>query len=820
MCESALPTAVAQDSVVARRKVLPGGVLLGMLVFSAAAALVEERLLSKLLVHVVGASVETTTAVLVAFVAGMGGGAALARRLLGRAWRRPFLRYGLIELGIGASALALLPALDLVLRGYMAVARSLGNPAALLVLRFAVVVAVVSVPAVLTGMTLPLFLAAARRATPGEPLPTPRFYAASALGAAFGVLVATYALIPALGIAGTLYAAAACNLAVAITAFVLGRSQTGDAVPATGRPERGTESWLRREAIVSFGSGLLALALASISFRLLAVVVGSTVYAFALMLFVFLLGNGLGSWLAERPRLGRPLALAAAQAAVGLSILAVLPLWDRVPSLFRAVGQFAPSFPFWEGTRMAATLILLGAPTLAMGCAFGLLLRRESDGEHAEARVAQLFTANMAGGVLGALLASFVLAPRIGSRASLVSIAVAESALALLVLAWEGPRVWRATALALTIVTVAMVAARGRWNMAELMSGSNVYFGEGVGAEGSDSFKVTDRDALFPMLFVREYGNGLNIGVGTGNTLAVMAAFPFRHLDAVDLSESVLVAAHREFRHLNRDVLDDARVRTFVDDGRNFLLAGTSLYDLVCVQTASIWIEGEADQYSVEFYRVVRQRLTGSGVFEQRLPLHHIATVDVARAIASVRAVFPEVTLWVRGHQGVIVASPAPLRADLRVVESWDSDPGLAEIVRSSGLAHPFAAFGDLYLDSADVDLFLADIAARHGLAPADLLVHDNRPVLEYSTPRGNLLRDAVGDNMEALRGHAGVSLLGHVTGLRDRDEQQVLLAWAAYERGFHRLARLALDRVTGPLPRGHDELRTALAEAASAEWP
>jgi spermidine synthase len=856
MCESALSTAIAQDSAVGKAKAPSGIVLLGMLVLSALAALIDEHLLSKMLMRVVGSSVEATTAVLVAFMGGMGAGATLARRLLGRAARRPFLRYGLIELGIGASALALLPVLDMVVRGYGAVARSLGISAALFVLRFAVVVLVVSVPAVLTGMTLPLFLAAVRRSTTETPLPTPRFYAANTLGAALGVLVSTYALIPGLGIAGALGFASACNLAVAIAAFALQRGRTAYEIPSA-RPAdgMGTESWLRREVLIAFGSGLLALALASIFFRLLAMVIGSTVYAFGLMLFVFLLGNGLGSWLASHRRLGRPLALAGAQAAVGLSIMALLPLWDHVPRLFRTVGQFAPSFLLWEGTRMAAVLFLLGAPTLAMGCAFGLLLRRESREQRTAARVAQLYAANLVGGVLGALSASLVLAPGIGSHASLVLIAVAEAALALLALVWETPRVRRATALSLAVATIAMAATCRSWNMAELMSGSNVYFSEGFAAyerirylaedrsggmvtvienqgtrtllvngnfEGDDSSEVPDQQvyALFPMLFVRDYGAGLNVGVGTGNTLAVMAAFPFKRLDAIDLSASVLTAARHEFRQLNRDVLSDARVRTLVDDGRNFLLTGASLYDLISVQVSSISIAGEADLYSVEFYRAARQRLTSSGVFKQWLQLHHIATTDVARVLASMRAVFPEVTLWMGGHQGVIVASPAPLRADVRAIEKWASEPRLAEIVKTSGLAHPFAAFGRLYLATPDVDLFLADVAARHGLGPADLVAHDNRPVLEYSTPHGNLLREAVGDNMESLRRFAGASLLGHVTGLRDENEQQVLLAWAAYERGFHRLARVALDRVTGPLPREHEELRTLLANAASAEWP
>ena len=738
---------------------------------------------------------------------------------------------------------------------YVALARGLGPSTPLFVLRFSVVVLVVAVPALLMGMTLPLFLAAVRRAHGGRPLPTPRFYAANTLGAALGVLISTYLLIPALGITGTLLFAASCNALVALAALALDRVPTAASTATAEVATSSGEPWLRTTVVLAFGSGLLALALESLFFRMLAMVVGSSVYAFGLMLFVFLLGNGLGSGLADHRRLGRPLAMALAQAAVGLSILLVLPLWDQVPPLFRAVGRFSPSFLLWESTRMLATLFLLGAPTLAMGCAFGLLLRRESDSPRTAARVAQLYAANMAGAVLGTLLATFVLAPGIGSHRSMIVVAVAEAALGLLALKWETPRVRRVTAVAL-VATIALLAATRRpWNMAELMSGANVYFNEGFGSydrirflaedrtggmvtviekdgtrtllsngkfEGNDSFEIPDQQlyAFLPMMFVREYGAGLKIGVGTGNTLAVMAAFPFKRLDAVDLSASVLRAARSEFAHLNQKVLDDPRVHTYVEDGRNFLLTGTTRYDLISVQVSSIWIGGEADLYATEFYRAARERLTDKGVFKQWLQLHHISPLDVARVLASVRSVFPEVTLWVGGHQSVIVAARAPLRADLRVVDGWAGDPRLSYLLRTSGLSHPFAAFGHLYLDTAGIDRFVAEAARRANLHPSQLPVGDDRPVLEYSTPRGNLIEDAVGDNMERLRRHATPSLLAHVEGARDQDEERLLLTWAAYERGFRRLARFTLDRVEGPLPAAHEPLRAELAGAAQAEWP
>jgi spermidine synthase len=282
----------------------------------------------------------------------------------------------------------------------------------------------------------------------------------------------------------------------------------------------------------------------------------------------------------------------------------------------------------------------------------------------------------------------------------------------------------------------------------------------------------------------------------------------------------VFVAARREFAHLNRNVLDDARVRTYVEDGRNFLLTTPTRYDLISVQVSSMWMEGEADLYNTEFYQAARERLTDQGVLEQWLPLHHISTLDVARALASVHRVFPEVSLWVGGHQGLIVASRSRLRADVRALADWTKNARLAELVRTSGFAHPFALFGHLCLDTVGVDRFVNAAALREHMDPAALPVDDDRPHFEFSTPRGNMLRDAAFDNLESLRHFAAPALLAHLVGLRDQDEQNLLLAWAAHERGFQRLARRSLDRVGSPLAPEHRPLVDALTGADQAEWP
>lgn len=840
-----------------------------MLFVSGAASLIDEHLLSKLLGRVLGSSAEAVACVLVAFMGGMGLGAHIAQRRLRRARGNSLRSYALVEMGIAVSALALPAALSVMVRLYASVARSLDAQGALLVVRFLIAVSICAVPGLLMGATLPLVVDGAARIRRGQPLPLARFYAGNTLGAALGVFASTYVLIPSYGIMRTLVVAATCNALAGLGALVLLKLHGGQAAevlearaseagsgPATSTDGEGdgegdeepVDAALtpQRALGISFGSGALAFAFEVVCFRLLAVVVGNSAYAFGLMLFVFLLGNGLGSRIAAMLPRPRAVLLAVSQAAVGLAALVIMPLWDDMPPLFQRVGTFVPSFLLWEGTRLFAATILIGLPTLAMGCAFGLLLRiAGGEGRSAGQRVARLYTANVMGAIISVPLTTFVLAPRLGSQLSFVLIALAEVGLACVALVPSVAPIKKRLLMgaALAFAALLLLVTGKPWNIATLMSGSNVYFSEGFAQydelrflredraggmvavvesqnvktliangkfEGNDGFEVPDQQmfALLPLLFVRQHRAALNVGVGTANTAAVIGKFPFTQIDAVDISSAVLDAARGEFGKLNDGILDDPRVHVHVDDGRNFLLRTRTRYDLIAIQLSSIWMGGAAELYNLEFYEALRERLAEGGIFKQWVQLHHIQTSDVARIIATMRKVFPHLTLWVAGHQGVVVGSMSPLRADAAALRNWSNDPGLRATLKTSGLEHPFEAFGHLYMDDAGLDGFIAEVAEREGKSVDALLSRDDTATLEYSTPRGNLLADAVGDNMEALRRHSDPMVTRHVENLADDAERRLLLAYAARARGFLRIADIVLAPAAQRIPRaGHEGL-------------
>jgi spermidine synthase len=158
----------------------------------------------------------------------------------------------------------------------------------------------------------------------------------------------------------------------------------------------------------------------------------------------------------------------------------------------------------------------------------------------------------------------------------------------------------------------------------------------------------------------------------------------------------------------------------FLEDGRNVLLSNRQrTYDLITIEITSVWFAGATNLYSQEFYELARKRLKPDGVLQQWIQLHHIGPNEVACALATARAVFPYVGLWLYGNQGMMVASARPL------ILNEARRPELARRFRSAPLAD---------------ELYRSVLISPSGLTR---LMNDFHPMidtdhnrwLEYSTP-------------------------------------------------------------------------------------
>ncbi|HEV8150247.1 MAG TPA: fused MFS/spermidine synthase [Gemmatimonadales bacterium] len=837
-----------------RREARP---LFALFFLSGLSGLVYELVFTKLLATIFGTTAYAAATVLAAFMGGLALGSAILSRTADRIGR-PLRFYAGIEVAIGAYMLAVPALMGVVQAGYVAWNRAAPlSLAQLNLVRFVLGGAVVVVPTALMGATLPLLARHFARRGEGSGPTVAGLYAINTFGAAAGCFLANYLLLPWTGIYGALAAGALLNGFVGLRAWRLDGRGPLAAAPRLEIPEALAPLPARDRILLgaAFLTGLAAFSYEVVWTHLLSVVVGTSVYAFGDMLLALLLGIALGSrWIARHPappevQFSR---LARCQLGVGIAVVLTLPLWDHLPLFFKLVGFTLPGFYLREATRLAASLLVMLVPTGLMGVSFPLLIESLSGGERRLGRrVGSAYALNTIGAISGAVLTGFLLLPALGSRPALLGAAALSMLLGLALLWLPGaaqPKARLRWALAAAGLLLAGMLGLPSWNYKTLLSGYNVYFmgapeyerilyvhedvqsgmtsvalrpGNVIELRSNGKFEGDNRRqmeaqwgfALIPLMVSRGRERAAVIGLGTGVTAGTLARFPFRRIDVAELAPGIVEAARRFFADVNGGVLDDRRTHLYLEDGRNMLLlAGAARYDLVTVEVTSIWFAGAANLYSREFFQLVREHLAPGGVFQQWVQFHHIAPLDILRILNTLRQVFPHVTLWRSGGQGMLVASLEPIRADYASVMRMTALATRGPILDSLPLQHPLALFGDLLLDEAQVDSAIAFVSHRVGgeLTRRLFVSSDMLPWLEYSTPRGNAEAMQYGATLKFFENY-DAHRPPPIDGIPDA-ERDLIYGLAALRKGNSGNALRLLERAAAARPE-HRGLAGLVAE-------
>src|SRR5688572_2541910 len=190
--------------------------IIGAFVLSGAAGLVYESIWSRYLGLLVGHAAYAQVLVLVIFMGGMAAGAlAIAGRV--ERLKDPLRAYAIAEAAIGVLGLIFHPVyVALTNLAYQHWFPAVGEGVLLVVVKWGLAGVMILPQSILLGATFPLLSAGALRIWPGAPgRVVALLYFANSLGAAAGVLVAGFWLTGAVGLPGTVAAAAALNLMVA-----------------------------------------------------------------------------------------------------------------------------------------------------------------------------------------------------------------------------------------------------------------------------------------------------------------------------------------------------------------------------------------------------------------------------------------------------------------------------------------------------------------------------------------------------------------------------------------------------------------------------
>lgn len=718
---------------------------------SGACGLTYQVLWLRLLSLVFGVTVHAASTVLASFMAGLALGALLAERLARRG--NPLRIFAALEAGIAASALATPALLALATGVYRALSAAFPDSLALLtVARFICSSAVLLVPTVLMGATLPVLSQSAVVRVSGESR-LAALYAVNTAGALVGALATGYVFIGGLGMQRTFVLAALVNLAVAAGAWWLSRAVPGTAVeePDPGRSPESVPGPPVHDGAVSATavitvmavSGFASLALEVVWFRVLVQFLPATSYAFTTMLATVLGGIAGGSALASRQLARGPVGagtLALTQGATGVAVLGSLAFLGAT---------YAAGWRTSGLTQGAAAAILPSA--LLMGYAFPIALALWTRGATGatERPVGRLYSANVLGGIVGAVVGGFVLLPYLGSRRALIALAACYLATGLLLLIprrrWLPAVVLTAAfAGAVRIVPdpfeVTLVRRHGAgerifWREEGIQTSVSVHthafrgwlmYLDGLhqASDGPEMVKLHRLIGHLPMVLHPNPKRTLVVGLGGGATPGAVSQHD-TDVQVVELSDSVRKGAEF-FRHVNYDLLRRPNVHLRVDDGRNFLSLTNERFDVATADLIQPIHAGAGNLYSREYFTLVRNALADGG-----LALQWIGERPDSQYKLIMRTfldVFPYTTLWLNGQ--LMVGSTTPLTLTPALVDAKRARPETRAALDEVGI-DSFETLTSWYVAGPDeLRRFVGD----------GLLLTDDRPLVEYhrSLPAGD----------------------------------------------------------------------------------
>jgi spermidine synthase len=689
-------------------------------VLSGIAALIYQTAWTRQFAIVFGTSELAVATVLAAYMGGLALGALLAERFLPRV-TRPVLTYALLELGIALSAIFAVPfllwlanlALQAMFGGQPSPPDSDHAGTTLFYLVSAFVA--LALPTTLMGATLPML---ARYAVSEEKQIGRRIgllYAMNTAGAVFGALLTAFALLPEFGLTRTIWFAAVLNGFVFLLAAALGRRVTPSA-PAKGYaldapPPPPAAARVRVHSFNKLpGPGwvlpLMLLAGAVAFFqevlwtRMLSHIVGSSIYAFGVMVASFLtgiaLGGGLGAGLArDRTRAAQALAVAliAAAAAAAAAYLQLENLLPKTAGLLQNVRDYG--FIHLPMNALFAGLLLLPM-TIAIGTTYPLAVRvLANDADDAATASARVYAWNTVGAIAGSLAAGFVLIPALKYEGA-IRVAVCASAALGVVALWALAPLNRIFAGAASVVAIVGCVLFSPQVPLKLLVTSPL----NVGTQGRVLYYDIGRSASVVML-AQDGGlalrtNGLPealmdspgsvprfsgefwlsslaviarpqardvLIVGYGGGVVVEGVPPsVQHIDVIELEPKVIEANRQTSSLRKRDPLSDPRVHVIVNDARGALRLTNHRYNAIISQPSHPWTAGASHLYTREFMQLARDHLTPDGVFVQWMNVIFMDE-DLMRSLtATMLNVFREVRVY-RPDPNTIVflASDAPL---------------------------------------------------------------------------------------------------------------------------------------------------------------
>ncbi|MBX9686769.1 MAG: fused MFS/spermidine synthase [Candidatus Obscuribacterales bacterium] len=726
--------------------------LVALLFFlSGASSLIYQVIWTRQMVFVFGSSTFASSTVLSAFMGGLALGSFAAGRYADKL-KNPFLIYGILEGIIGVWALLAPFMFDAALPIYKSFWQQMHlQVLPFSLLRFIVVSMILLPPTACMGATLPILsrFVTSSLSVVGEKVGT--LYSINTLGAVFGAVAGGFWLIPAFGLYASTLTAACVNILLALA--VLGLLQlipafkeTSSSLEKDWQPEPSVQSTaaLSKPALftlIAFGiSGAIAMIYEVAWTRALLLVIGSTTYAFSIMLSTFLIGIFQGSFIfskfADKMKNG-VLCFAVLQVVLALAAVVSILLFNMLPYWNLVVNAQQISNPeLGMLNRFMLAAVVLFPIALCLGALFPVAVKVCTvELEKLGRSVGTLYSVNTLGAIIGSFACGFLIIPAIGGEKTLVLCAAANALLGLVLLLgcvkeqvllkafsaasllgitlWSllSPQIWN-----LHVITSSQKLRRGlNWNkqttvppysdwLAQVNKSFEIEFWKDGLCANVAVVKFPDKQhSLFtnghidasdgptdmptqvllpsiPLLLNPKAQTVADVGWGSGCTMGYALLFPIKKMICAEI-EPAVVETSRFFHKVNMAPEDDTeRLKIEYNDGRNYLLATDETFDLITSEPSNPWQAGVCNLYTKEYFQVCHDRLNKGGIFAMWWQSNEVSSDNLTRVFAALKKVFKHLVVF-ETYPGDIsaCASDEPIKINLNAVNEALQNPRLRE---------------------------------------------------------------------------------------------------------------------------------------------
>ncbi len=707
---------------------------------SGVAALIYEVLWNQLLILIFGGGIWSVTVVVFSYMVGLALGSFYFGKKADKI-KNPLKFYAFIEFGIASYVVISGLILKLIELGikvlYIFI---LKNFLISIFVKFLFSFIFLLPPIFLMGGTFPIFTSYLIRKREEIGSKTGFAYGFNTLGGAFGAFLSGFFLLPTFGLKKSFIIGILLNIFIGTLLLVLAQEKPTILYRKKESIKEEKRIFIKKYLPFLFLlTGFSALSLEILWTRVLILVFGSTTYSFSVMLFIFLTGIAFGSIIYPfLEKFKKPLIIAGFLFLIISSYLFYeISIIGELPLIFVSIFKlFKPSFISLTFAKFVLSGMLLFLPCLIFGLIFPLFNALGVEFFRKGEDLGKFYAFNTVGSATGTVLTPLFLIPFLKLKGSFVLITLILFILSFFFL-FDFLKKYRLCLLFCILPFFLFFKTFKKWDIGLLNLGvyyNPVFISIGikdkstlkefasrwevlfydessyanimvVNSSRGKSLKVDGKAQIsesiedlrlvkllshLPLFFHPEPKKVACVGLGAGITAGVFLLYDdVKEIHIIEICKEMKKAT-RLFSSQNYNILNNNRVKIFIEDGFPYFSYTQEKYDIITSDPFEPLLKGTGRLYSVEYFKNLKKHLNECGIVTQWLPLYLLSKRELNIIIKTFSSVFSYTSLWFTGSDFILLGSEKPLSLNYKRIEKINKNQNILNDLKEIGYLSPY----------------------------------------------------------------------------------------------------------------------------------